>query len=455
LSTQLQVSSIQYDRTALYFTDGTAIEATQDVTAAGLGLAVLAGKVNAASPSLTDGKLAYLSLDTAGALRISGGGTGGTALVDDAAFSLGSSSGTPVGGTYQSTRDSVDDGDFGVFAMTAKRAQLVVIETPNGDSAMDETNDALRVNIVAGSASGTEYTEGDIDASITGSAILWEDTSDTLRAVSAAKPLPVDVKNSTLNIGTVTTLTTITNAVTVAQATASSLNCTEASAGAIKTAVEIMDDWDESDRAKVNLIAGQAGVTAGAGAVAVNTQRMTLASDDPAVTALQLIDNAISGSEMQVDVVAALPAGTNNIGDVDVLTIAAGATLIGDVALQPRTGNGYSMFKSIDLDESEEEIKAAAGNIVLIYAFNATAAVLYLKLYNATAASVTVGTTVPDVTLPIPANNDTDGAGFVIPIPPPGGSFTTAITAACTTGIADNDVGAPAANACTVFIVYK
>ena len=38
------------------------------------------------------------------------------------------------------------------------------------------------------------------------------------------------------------------------------------------------------------------------------------------LTAVQLIDNAISGSEMQVDVVAALPAGTNNIGDVDIVT---------------------------------------------------------------------------------------------------------------------------------------
>lgn len=37
----------------------------------------------------------------------------------------------------------------------------------------------------------TQYTEGDTDASITGQAMLWEDTSDTLRAVSAAKPLPV------------------------------------------------------------------------------------------------------------------------------------------------------------------------------------------------------------------------------------------------------------------------
>jgi hypothetical protein len=42
------------------------------------------------------------------------------------------------------------------------------------------------------------------------------------------------------------------------------------------------------------------------------------------VTALEILDNAIAGTEMQVDVVAALPAGTNNIGDVDVLSIVPG-----------------------------------------------------------------------------------------------------------------------------------
>jgi hypothetical protein len=84
--------------------------------------------------------------------------------------------------------------------------------------------------------------------------------------------------------------------------------------------------------------------SAGAGAVDGGVQRMTLASDDPAVTALQLIDNAIAGTEMQVDVVAALPAGTNNIGDVDVLSVipGVGATnlgkAIGDVAGATDTG---------------------------------------------------------------------------------------------------------------------
>jgi hypothetical protein len=101
-------------------------------------------------------------------------------------------------------------------------------------------------------------------------------------------------------------------------------------------------------------------VTTGAGAVDASVQRVTLASDDPAVvdlaalevlstaanallttidgdtggilTAVQILDNAISGSEMQVDVVAALPAGTNNIGDVDIATVPRATTVV-DVSL--------------------------------------------------------------------------------------------------------------------------
>ena len=47
-------------------------------------------------------------------------------------------------------------------------------------------------SVVGSSASsGTQYTEGDTDDTITGTAMLWEDSSDTLRTVSSAKPLPV------------------------------------------------------------------------------------------------------------------------------------------------------------------------------------------------------------------------------------------------------------------------
>ena len=59
----------------------------------------------------------------------------------------------------------------------------------------------------------------------------------------------------------------------------------------------MVDDWDESDRCKVNLMAGQAGITGGAGSVAANTPRTTLASDDPAVASLGILDDWDDGSD--------------------------------------------------------------------------------------------------------------------------------------------------------------
>ncbi len=173
----------------------------------------------------------------------------------------------------------------------------------------------------------------------------------------------------------------------------------------------------------------------------------------------------VGGTELQVDVVGALPAGTNaigklaansgvDIGDVDVTSIAAGSNLIGDVGLSgARTSGGTTIFRSIDLDETEEEIKATAGQVYWITAFNLAATKRYLKFYNATAASVSVGTTTPVLTFPLPTPGDTNGAGFVLAIPN-GIAFETAITVAATTGVADSDTGAPGANEVIVNIGY-
>lgn len=48
---------------------------------------------------------------------------------------------------------------------------------------------------------------------------------------------------------------------------------------AIAASLAIIDDWDESDRAKVNPIVGQAGVAGGSGVVSAATQRVVLATD--------------------------------------------------------------------------------------------------------------------------------------------------------------------------------
>lgn len=63
------------------------------------------------------------------------------------------------------------------------------------------------------------------------------------------------------------------------------------------------------------------------------------------------IAGAVAGSEMQVDIVGALPAGTNNIGDVDIASIAAGDNNIGnvDIVTLPALPAGTNNIGDVDV----------------------------------------------------------------------------------------------------------
>ena len=56
---------------------------------------------------------------------------------------------------------------------------------------------------------------------------------------------------------------------------------------------------------------------------------------------------------------------------------AADGTLVYDL---PRTTGGYDIFRSIDLDETEEAVKASAGQVFGWYLFNAASATRFVKL---------------------------------------------------------------------------
>ena len=123
----------------------------------------------------------------------------------------------------------------------------------------------------------------------------------------------------------------------------------DADTDAIKTSVQLLDNAVDGNYLNVNANIAGTDFVGGAGSVGGGVQRVTLASDDPAVvdlaaievlltaanvdhaanevlltgidadtnaikTAVEIIDNAISGSEMQVDVVGSLPAGRAGIG---------------------------------------------------------------------------------------------------------------------------------------------
>lgn len=63
-----------------------------------------------------------------------------------------------------------------------------------------------------------------------------------------------------------------------------------------RIALQVMDDWDESDRAKVNLIASQAGIDGNSGNKSDKTVRVVIATDQPALTNKLLVteDNSTS-----------------------------------------------------------------------------------------------------------------------------------------------------------------
>ena len=86
----------------------------------------------------TDGDYAPLQVDANGALKVNivaGAGSGGTASVDDSAFTIAAGSGTPIMGL--AAVDSVDSGDVGVVAMTTARALHVAVQSMPGIFAED------------------------------------------------------------------------------------------------------------------------------------------------------------------------------------------------------------------------------------------------------------------------------------------------------------------------------
>jgi hypothetical protein len=108
------------------------------------------------------------------------------------------------------------------------------------------------------------------------------------------------------------------------------------------------------------------------------------------------------------------------------------------ISIRPNnTGtNGTTPYKLISLATTNANVvKSAGGNLYSIIAIGLTSTVTYLKLYNKETSPI-VGTDIPVMTIPIPAN--TQGAGISIPFSV-GINFSNGISLAITAGSADNN----------------
>jgi len=102
-----------------------------------------------------------------------------------------------------------------------------------------------------------------------------------------------------------------------------------------------------------------------------------------------------------------------------------------------------TLFDS-DGDNTAQAVKTRRGRLMFISVSNINAADIFVQLFDAAAADVTVGTTVPKLSIHVEAGDATDAKATHIEWPQ-GIGFNTAITYSCTTtatGNGDPSVGA-------------
>lgn len=232
-----------------------------------------------------------------------------------------------------------------VLELLARNALTVAIVDANG-------------NQIASFGGGTQYVEGDVDASITGTAVLMEG------AANALVPLQGTVADGLLiNLGSNNDVVVSSSALPSGASTEAKQDITIAYIDGIEAILATIDTDTGNISTKIDTLAGAVSgaemqvdivtiptvtvqatnldirdltsvdvvtVTGGVGQTA--DVKVTLDSES-----VQLAASTNNIGDVDVLTLPAIPAGNNNIGDVDVASIAAGTNYIGKVRLTDGT----------------------------------------------------------------------------------------------------------------------
>jgi hypothetical protein len=452
------------------------------------------------SPVSATGDYQSFLFDSSGNLKVNikaGAGSGGTAMTDAAAFTRGTTSVTPVAAVVETSAPTLTNGNSGALSLTTAGALRVSVAsggiagvTEDAASAGGEEG-VMLLAVRRDVASSGVSADGDFAAlSVTSDGSLR--VSGSSGTTQYAEDVASVGGESLCLAGAVRQDTLASN--TSADGDYTYLKTTNT--GRLYTA---------ADQTHV----GGTAVATGNGTASAGCARITIASDNTAFTVTSqggaAQDAAITGQPVPVGLRASTATPTAMSADGDVVypwatregaQVVAGA-IVDDAAFTPGTSRvvpigfqadetatdsvdegdagtprmtldrkvitasyvhaaagGATPYQNLDVDETEDDVKTSAGRVFWVHAMNLSATKKYLKFYNATAANVTVGTTTPVLTLPLPTMGDTNGAGFTINFGDVGVQFDTAICIASTTGFAVADTGAPGTNEVIVNLGY-
>jgi len=339
----------------------------------------------------TDGDYAPLQVDATGSLKvaiISGAGSGGTAMVDDAPFTPAVTNVTPMGAFFDDvTPDSVNEGDIGAPRMSANRNLYNTIR----DAAGNERG----VNVSAGNA-------------------LLVDASATTQPISAASlPLPTGAATQTTlaqidtDLGALTETAPGTDTASsgvngrlqrIAQRITSLIAQIPSTLG-IKTAANSLSVAPASD-AKFVISDGTNDIaiaTSGADAASNTANRLHVSS-------LGMGFNGTTVDRLRSGVIGETGAATGYRNVIPATGAVSGASTVASTAY-----------------ETSRVLKASAGTLMALFGYNSKTSAQFIQLHNTT--SVPADTAAPLMVFIVPAQSN-----FSIDVPTTGLPMSTGIT---------------------------
>lgn len=399
--------------------------------------------VESSAPTLTNGDVAGLSQTTGGALRVAVASGGVAGIVDDAAFTPGTTEGVVfMAHADETSADAVDEGDAGALRMTLSRGLHTTIRCADGATAMDESNDAVRVNVVAGAVGTTQYTEDTAAAGGEALCLMGAIRRDTANSeVSAAgdySPLLTDANGRLYVIASFTAsqnIATIGTSITPGTSAAHLGKAEDTAHASGDTGVAV---W----AVRSDTLAAASGTTGDYEPFhtdsngALWTRNSDGLADDAAFTPGTSRVHPIG---LQADETATDSVDEGDIG-APRMTLDR-KQIVANYAHAAGGGSSYSAISTAAVLTAE--IKGSAGKVYSLQVFNLNAAARYVRLYNQTGAPAS--TDGANVVWRGLVPGDTAGAGFVVQFPM-GKQFTTGIGIRASAAIADNDTTALAAN---------
>ena len=252
----------------------------------------------------TDGDYVPFQMNASGALYVEVSSSSGddSIYVDDADWTDSTSKHTLVGGLYQSSPQTITDGDVGPFQVDADGALHI----------SDGGNTITVDGTVTANLSATDNAV--LDAMVVDLAALETLQTSTNTKLDTLETTLTAIETDQAAIETLLTAANVDHA-----ANEVLLGTIDADTGAIKTAVEVIDNAISGSQMQVDIVADGAGLATAAKQdilettltaietdIAANEVLLgTIDADTGAIkTAVEIIDNAISGSQMQVDIVA-------------------------------------------------------------------------------------------------------------------------------------------------------